>query len=265
MPTYLTDDAICLRVTDFSETSQIVGLFTRKHGLLPLIAKGSKRQSKKNAMSGPLDLLTSGEVVFIGAKGAAELGTLAGWNLADHRGALRMDLAGLNAAMVAAEITTMLVHPHDPHEELFEELEATLQLLSTPQRTRAIVAYVKAALAAAGYGAQFAACVVCGKAVGVDVPLRFSMRAGGIVCGEIGGEEGCPTSGRMVAISARLAIALDRLPTPRELLASGSERVGDPGALLVAMQLLLTHVESITNKGVRTRYLLGGIFGVKGT
>ena len=69
MANYVTDDAICLRVLDFSETSQIVGLLTRRHGLVPMIAKGSKRQSKKNSMSGPLDLLTSGEVVFVPAKG----------------------------------------------------------------------------------------------------------------------------------------------------------------------------------------------------
>src|SRR3954465_15987768 len=108
MPNYLTDHAICLRVTDFSETSQIVGLFTREHGLVPLIAKGSKRTSKKNTMSGPLDLLTSGEVVFVPAKeqrGApgsgqsAQLGTLAAWELADHRQTLRANLAGLNAGM----------------------------------------------------------------------------------------------------------------------------------------------------------------------
>ena len=74
MATYLTDDGICLRVTDFSETSQIVGLFTRGHGLVPMIAKGSKRQTKKNTMSGPLDLLTSGEVVFVPAKETAGYG-----------------------------------------------------------------------------------------------------------------------------------------------------------------------------------------------
>ena len=107
MANYVSDDAVCLRVTDFSETSQIVTLLTRAHGLVPLIAKGVKRESKKGVVSGPLDLLTSGEVVFVPAKGMAELGTLAGWELADHRNGLRADLAGLNAAMVAAAITTM--------------------------------------------------------------------------------------------------------------------------------------------------------------
>ena len=87
----MTDEGICLRVTDFSETSQIVGMFTRGHGVVPLIAKGSKRTSKKNVMSGPLDLLTGGEVVFVPERGgvvrggAVQLGTLAAWELSDHR------------------------------------------------------------------------------------------------------------------------------------------------------------------------------------
>src|SRR4051794_10805992 len=138
MATYLTDDGICLRVTDFSETSQIVGMFTRQHGLVPLIAKGAKRASKKNTMSGPLDLLTSGEVVFVPAKeqrGApgsgghgAQLSTLAAWELENHRQALRSSLAGLNAGMICAEVTTHLVQPLDPHEDLFVELAAVLDL-----------------------------------------------------------------------------------------------------------------------------------------
>src|SRR4051812_29696651 len=135
MATYVTDEGICLRVTDFSETSQIVGMFTRRHGLVPLIAKGAKRQSKKNVMSGPLDLLTLGEVVFVPAKetpGAtgAQLGTLAAWELGDHQRALRGNLAGLNAAMICAEVTTHLLQPHDPHEDLFGELECAVQLLA---------------------------------------------------------------------------------------------------------------------------------------
>ena len=190
MANYLTDEAICLRVTDFSETSQIVGLFTRRHGLVPLIAKGSKRQSKKNTMSGPLDLLTSGEVVFVpgkesdraGGSGAAQLGTLAAWELADQRPGLRADLVGLNAAMLCAEVTTHLVHPHDPHEELFLELQAALELLALPsQRARGLVAYVKAVLVAAGFWPQFSGCLACGRAPG-DAAVRFSPLAGGILC-----------------------------------------------------------------------------------
>jgi DNA repair protein RecO len=268
MANYLTDDAICLRVTDFSETSQIVGLFTRRHGLVPMIAKGAKRQTKKNTMSGPLDLLTTGEVVYVPSKGAAELSTLAGWELANHRTQLRRDLAGLNAAMVCAEVTTLLLHPHDPHEELFGELEAALELLGTPppsQRTRAVVAYGKAALDAAGYAPRLEACLVCGKLLAADVPMRFFPHAGGVGCGPGSTGTGCHlegASGVSLAVPGRIVIALKRLPSPRELLASRPEKAADAAALAVAMQMLVAQVESITDKRVRTRYLLPGIFGV---
>jgi len=278
MATYLTDDGICLRVTDFSETSQIVGMFTRRHGLVPLIAKGAKRASKKNVMSGPLDLLTSGEVVFVpakeagggGAGGGVQLGTLAAWELADHRRALRGNLAALNAAMMCAEITTHLVHPLDPHEELFGELEAALALLGEEMNWsnggeaagsigRVLVAYVKAALMAAGYWPQFGACLKCGKPPG-DAPMRFSVRGGGILCGTNG--DGCHVehAGMTMGVPGRVVVALERLPMPREMQAHRPERPADAAALHVALQMLLAQVEAVTDKGVRTRGLLGSIF-----
>ena len=263
MPTYLTDDALCLRVTDFSETSQIVALLTRTHGLLPLIAKGSKRQTKKSTMSGPLDLLTSGQVVFIPAKASAELGTLAAWELLNHRTQLRTDLPALNAAMLAAEITTHLLHPHDPHPPLFDELEATLQLLGgggTPQRTRALVAYAKSALEESGYAPQFDACLICHKPITTDTPLRFNPHAGGITCPD------CRSPGPTLAPTGKIAIAHSRLPTPTTLLSQTSEqpaplqRPADPAALLAAFTLLLAQIESISSKPLKTRYLLNSIF-----
>jgi DNA repair protein RecO (recombination protein O) len=280
MATYLTDDAICLRVTDFSETSQIVGLFTRKHGLVPLIAKGAKRSSKKNVMSGPLDLLTSGEVVFVPAKepagygqasasgrGGAQLGTLAAWELADHRNDLRRHLPALNAGMVCAEVTAHLLLPHDPHEELFTDLEAAMDLLPRPaQRARAAVAYVKAALTAAGYWPQFGACLACGNAParanadggesGAVGQIRFSGRAGGVLCASCRVEEG----GVITWIPALLAVALDRLPLPAGLRSNPPERPADVGALASAMTLLLAQVEMITDKPLRTRFLVRSIF-----
>jgi DNA repair protein RecO len=265
MATYLTDDAICLRVHDFSETSQVVGLFTRAHGIVSLIAKGVKRENKKGVVSGPLDLLTSGEVVFVPSRGAAagggELGTLAAWDLVDHRTALRKSLAGLNAAMVCAEVTGLLVHPHDPHPELFEELEQALGMLPGAQRTRAVVAYVKAALLSAGYAPQFDACLSCGRAV-ADGPVRFSVRAGGFVCGA-GGGSGCvlERGGVMIGVAGRIVAALARLPLPSVLAANPPERPADAGALGIALGLLLSQVEAVAERAVKTRYLLGSIFG----
>ncbi|HVT79405.1 MAG TPA: DNA repair protein RecO [Phycisphaerae bacterium] len=266
MATYLTDDGICLRVTDFSETSQIVGMFTRRHGLVPLIAKGAKRQSKKTVRSGPLDLLTSGEVVFVPARetpGAtgAQLGTLAEWQLSDHRRELRGNLPGLNAAMICAEVTTHLLQPHDPHEELFVELAAAFQLLASAgigSAGRVLVSYLKAALLAAGYWPRLDACLACERPVG-DVMMRFSARAGGVFCANCHIENG----GTTTSLPGKLVVALDRLEMPSGLLQRPPERGVDPGALSVALHLLLGQVEAIADKQVRTRYLLAGIVGAK--
>jgi len=256
MANYVTDDAICLRVTDFSETSQIAGMFTRRHGLVPMIAKGAKRESKKLSSSGPLDLLTSGEVVFIPPKREAELGFLSKWELANHRTALRRDLAGLNAAMICAEVTAMLIVPHDPHEGLYDELDAALELMGRgePQRMRGLVAYVKTALVEAGYGPTLLACVGCGRGTR-DEEVRFVPRAGGIICPQCGSAEG-------VAVSGRIAVALERLLRPTMLVASPPTRDADPDALAKAMEVLLSQVEAVSDKRVKTRSLMGSVFGV---
>jgi DNA repair protein RecO len=279
MATYLTDDAICLRVHDFSETSQIVGLFTHSHGMVPLIAKGVKRESKKGVVSGPLDLLTGGEVVYVPAKGTggaasasarggSDLGTLAAWDLVDHRTDLRKNLPALNAAMLCAEVTTMLVQPHDPHPTLFDELAATLSLLAGPQRPRLAVAYVKAALREAGYEAQWETCLACGRKLVSDSPVRFSPRAGGFACAAEGERRGAcslDNAGVTIAAPGRVIIALSRLPAPTALAASPPDRPADAAALGLAMQLLLAQVEAVTDKPVRTRYLLKSIFSSDAT
>jgi recombinational DNA repair protein (RecF pathway) len=130
-----------------------------------------------------------------------------------------------------------------------------------------VVAYVKAALEEAGYAPQLDACMVCGKVLAADIPMRFYPHAGGVACGVNGGGTGChmkEASGRgVMTVPARIVMALNRLPPPKGLLAAPPERAADAASLAVAMQMQLSQVESITDKGVRTRYLLPGIFGVR--
>ncbi|GAG45812.1 unnamed protein product, partial [marine sediment metagenome] len=48
--------AICLRASDYSETSQVVAFLTRAEGVVRLLAKGAKRAKSKSG--GALDLLS---------------------------------------------------------------------------------------------------------------------------------------------------------------------------------------------------------------
>src|SRR5437763_636670 len=59
------DRCICLRKTEYSETSQILTLFARNHGLIRTIAKGAHRTTKAGAskFGGGIDLLDLADAV----------------------------------------------------------------------------------------------------------------------------------------------------------------------------------------------------------
>src|SRR5262245_53546498 len=115
MPTQI-DNAVVLRLSDYSESSQIVSLFARDAGLVRLIAKGMRRSTRSRPAVG-LDLLELGEVEFAPAHGEAGLGTLAEWQQVDSFLRLRADLPRLLSGLYAAELTAATTQEHDPHRE----------------------------------------------------------------------------------------------------------------------------------------------------
>src|ERR1700729_4343182 len=90
------DRCICLRKTEYSETSQILTLFSREHGMLRVIAKGAHRGTKAGAskFDGGLDLLDVGDGVFIHMR-ARDLPPLTGWGLREGNLSLRSQLRGI--------------------------------------------------------------------------------------------------------------------------------------------------------------------------
>jgi len=177
-----TDRAIVLRLVEYSETSQIVSLFTAEHGLLRLIARGSRRSSRTRFAAG-LDLLESGDVSFLPARGDAQLGTLTEWVQTDTFGGLRRETLRLYAALYAVELLVALTEEADPHPGLFDTLLRTLGALAgagpvAPQLPR----FQAALLKAIGYTPNFDACVGCRRPVPRSGPIYFSAGAGGLLC-----------------------------------------------------------------------------------
>lgn len=119
----MSDQALCVRLWDFSETSQTVSLFTREHGMLRGLAKGAKRQDAR--FSGGFDLLTRGEVQAI-IKPSGALATITAWDLLQVFPSLRARLKCHLAAMAAADVLHHSMREQDPHPELFD---ASLQML----------------------------------------------------------------------------------------------------------------------------------------
>lgn len=177
--------AICIRTTDYSETSQIAHFMTRGCGVVRLLAKGSKRP--KSATGGALDILSEGDLVYIPAR-SGSLGTLVEFAESVSHLPLRKDAGRLNIALYMIELTGELIAEGDVHEEVFDLLHSALGRLDAAESSPpAVLAYFQwRLLRHVGLLGQLTACVACGQSVtegrGVRDP-HFSSSQGGLLCG----------------------------------------------------------------------------------
>ena len=180
----VSDRCICLRKTEYSETSQILSLLSRGHGLVRLIAKGAHRRTKAGAskFDGGVDLLDVGQAVFTHHPDRP-MDTLTEWHLSEGHLELRQTLRGMYLSLYAAELVSMLIEQHDPHPDLFDRLEATLAELGTPRAEEAFLSFQLDLLRQTGYLAELTACVGCGKPLEDRGLAYFSPAQGGMVCG----------------------------------------------------------------------------------
>lgn len=190
MPT-LKGTAICVRVWDWSETSQTVSLLLRDHGLIRGIAKGAKRE--KSPYSGGFELLTVGEVVLIvkspgratsvaatGRDDATPLATITAWDLQEIFHAIRRSLAAFHAAMYMADLAQHLVHERDPHPGLFDALASGLRSLGQLDESAALLRFQWAALDDAGYRPEVRLDVVTGSPIDPARTAVFAPSLGGL-------------------------------------------------------------------------------------
>lgn len=177
------DRGICLRKVEYSETSQILDLFTRAHGLVSVIAKGAHRRTKAGAskFDGGVDLLDAGDAVFI-YDPAKDLQTLTEWHLTDGHSQLRTNLRGLHLAMYVGELCCSLFERHDPHAGLFDRMASAVAELGTAKQEETFLALELDLLRESGYLPELGACVECG-AGGIDRDTVYtSASRGGIIC-----------------------------------------------------------------------------------
>lgn len=176
------DEAVVVRLTEYSETSQIVTLYSAGHGQLRLIAKGARRGTKKRPAVG-LDLLERGEVGFLPPHGDAQLGTLTEWVQTEPFAGMRREAVRLYAGLYAAELVAGLTEEGDPHTGLFEALVGALGALAGDGPAGPVVpAFQSALLQAIGYAPNLEQCVGCQRRAADDGLLFFSAGAGGLVC-----------------------------------------------------------------------------------
>jgi DNA repair protein RecO (recombination protein O) len=245
------DIAVTLRRLDYSETSQVLVMFTREHGQQRLIAKGIKRSTKTRTAVG-IDLLEYGRTVFSQRPGKEDnLATLTEWRQEDTFPHLRRDLPRLYAAQYAAEVTSHLTEVHDPHPGLFDALLALLRGLAAADPLPMLVAYLWQMLTEVGLRPELSCCVGCGRDIRGDRVLYFSSRQGGAICRD------CEPA----AVEKRRL----RLDVPAALLADPSRgRLGhmegrDPALALAAFDILDYHITEIMARPPRLSAMLRSV------
>ncbi len=198
--------AICLRTTDYSETSQVLAFLTRDCGLVRVIAKGTKRPKSKTG--GAVDLFSEGDLVYTDSRSGG-LGTLTEFAETVPHTALRRQVSRINAGLYLLEITGQMLAVDDPHPEVFDLLHNALaRLADADAPIQAVVAYFQWRFVRhLGLLGSMAGCVLCGQAISTDEgDVRFSSREGGLIC------SGCrPGHGEQIAVDKATHSGLEAL------------------------------------------------------
>ncbi len=172
-----------LRRLDYSETSQVIAVFTREHGQQRLIAKGIKRGTKSRVAVG-VDLLELGSVVFSAHPGKDDvLGIMTEWRQTESFPHLRSDLAKLYAAQYAAEVCSQLTETGDPHPILFDAIAELFAALASKSALMGLVPFLQAMLREIGLRPDWERCASCGRAeTATGQGVYFSSHQGGVIC-----------------------------------------------------------------------------------
>lgn len=173
--------AIILSALRYSETSKIVRLATREHGVQSGIAKGALRP--KSRFGAALQLLSEGQAQLL-MKEHRELHILTGFDLRRLHVGLAADLERYAVACALAEVMLHFAPP-DPHPESFDLLQHALDELETaPEGSTAALGFrlLWRQVSVLGFAPSVDACVVDGTPLPPEGPLPFSTRDGGALC-----------------------------------------------------------------------------------
>ena len=256
------DAAICIRVIDYSETSQIATFFTKNTGKISTIAKGSKRP--KSAFEGPIEILSYGQIVF-SQRSSRKLAILTefqqqpafavGYALRDTE--YQSSFFVLNCSFFAAELINQLTDEYDPHPQLFDSFLQFLQntsalrdALHTSRDTLAmLILFQLALLKEIGLQPILNVCANCKNRFAPEtLETYFSSAANGLICRDC--EAAFPDRIKVVGTAGGYLVNL-------KLMADAEEKV-----LNEIEKILISHFTELLGRPPKmAKYILKKVFG----
>ncbi len=180
MPLVATE-AVVLHAMPYLESSRILRLATRAHGVVSVLGKGARKSQRR--FGSALDLFAGGEAQYY-TKPGRDLHTLGGFEVARARVAIGADLDRFAAASVIAELVLRCGRDEaDP--TWYDALVGALDAVAAAPAGRAREAGLAGAWAvvgALGFAPALDHCAHCAAALAPAADVRFSQPAGGALC-----------------------------------------------------------------------------------
>lgn len=173
--------AIVLSTLRYSETSKIVRLATREHGVQSVIAKGALRP--KSRFGAALQLLSEGQAQFL-LKEHRELHLLTSFDLRRLHVGLATELERYAVACALGEVVLRFAPP-DSHPASFELLRYALEELEVSPLSGIEALGCRLLwrmVSVLGFEPSLDACVIDGTPLPPSGALPFSTRDGGALC-----------------------------------------------------------------------------------
>ncbi|MDO8586563.1 MAG: DNA repair protein RecO [Armatimonadota bacterium] len=180
MPVYRAN-AIVLRRTNLGETDRILTLYTREHGRLSAIAKGSRRPASR--LAGATELFNFGRYLLATGK---SLDVVTQSETRESFPNIRADLNRIAYAIYIVELVNETIEDREPNPDLFDTILSCMYLLEGGVDPEVVTrAFELQLMAASGYRPRLESCARCGTPTSTQ-KVNFSPSIGGVVCGQCG-------------------------------------------------------------------------------
>lgn len=171
------DSGIVLRSYPFGEADKIVVLLSPLHGKLRTVAKGVRKTKSK--FGARLESFMEVDLVLYEGR---NLDLITQADLRSSFPSLRKDLDAVAAASTMAEVVDAVAQENEASVALFELFRRGLAALDAGRTSPDVVtAFLLQLLRVQGLAPALTMCASCGRTDHLD---RFSVAAGGIICGE---------------------------------------------------------------------------------
>lgn len=255
MPHYHHTEGICLRRTDYSNTSQVACFLTAEQGRLSVMAKGVTRAPKRGIRTG-FDLLGRYELVYTTRRRSSLSNLTYRW-LRERFHRPGRGLEGLLCGYYAAELMLKFLPEGEPCPALYDLLVRVLRNFGAGRSLGVGVLLLElAVLREHGSCPSFDACAECGASLPARGAVLFSPPAGGPLCPRCEKAPGRRHGGRTTTAPADLLRTLAALSSGASALPAGAPVT--PETTLAMSALLRFHMRDLLGTELRLwKYLQG--------